>query len=153
MQSCDLKPLATILNQYPHAETSLIQVLQDVQREYRFLPCEVLTEVARVLEVPLAKVFSVATFYKAFSLDPQGRVVIKVCMGTACHIRGAPLLAEEVTRVLHIGPGQTTHDMNFTLQTVNCVGACAMAPLVIVGDQYHGNAKPSQVPAMLGKGE
>ncbi len=153
MQSCDLKPLATILNRYPHAETSLIQVLQDVQREYRFLPCEVLTEVARVLEVPLAKVFSVATFYKAFSLDPQGRVVIKVCMGTACHIRGAPLLAEEVTRALHIGPGQTTPDMNFTLQTVNCVGACAMAPLVIVGDQYHGNAKPSQVPAMLGKGE
>jgi len=150
---CDLKQLEPILARYPHAETSLIQVLQDVQREYRFLPCEVLTEVSHTLDVPLAKVFSVATFYKAFSLKPQGKTVIKVCMGTACHIRGAPMLAEEVTRALGIRPGETTKDMAFSLQTVNCVGACAMAPLIIVGEKYHGNTKPSQVPALVGKGE
>ena len=149
----DFRPVDAILSRYPREEPSLIQVLQDVQRAYNYLPCEVLTRVAGELRVPLAKVFSVATFYKAFSLYPQGRTIIKVCTGTACHIRGAQQLIEEVERRLGIKPGGTTEDMAFTLQTVNCVGACAMAPVVIVGEKYVGAAKATTLAAHLARGE
>jgi hypothetical protein len=104
----DLAPLEAILARYPHEEPALIQVLQDVQRAYRYLPCDVLAKVAEALNVPLSRVFSVATFYKAFSLNPQGRCIVKVCMGTACHIRGGDQLVEEVERRLAIHPGETT---------------------------------------------
>jgi NADH-quinone oxidoreductase subunit E len=150
-QPCvDMTLLDAILERYPRAEPSLIQVLQDVQRTYNYLPCEVLQRVATALDVPLAKVFSVSTFYKAFSLTPQGRVIVKVCTGTACHIRGAGQLIDEVRRRLRIGPGETTEDLGFTLQTVNCVGACAMAPVVIVGEKYVGAAKASDLAKHLG---
>ncbi len=145
----DTKPLEAILASYPAEEASLIQVLQDVQRAYRYLPCDVLVKVAEALHVPLAKVFSVGTFYKAFALTPQGRTVIKVCTGTACHIRGATQLVDEVARTLKIAPGETTADLAFTLQTVNCVGACAMAPVLIVGETYHGNAKAAKLESYL----
>jgi NADH-quinone oxidoreductase subunit E len=148
----DFKPVDAILSRYPREEPSLIQVLQDVQRAYNYLPCDVLTRVAGQLGVPLAKVFSVATFYKAFALTPQGRTIIKVCTGTACHIRGAPQLIEEVQRRLGIRPGGTTEDMAFTLQTVNCVGACAMAPVVIVGEKYVGAAKATTLATHLVQG-
>ncbi len=141
----NLAPLDEILARYPKEEPSLIQVLQDVHRAYNYLPCDVLEKVAEALGVPLAKVFSVGTFYKAFSLTPQGKVIIKVCTGTACHIRGAGQLIEELERELGIHPGETSKDMGFTLKTVNCVGACAMAPVMIVNEKYHGNAKPAQV--------
>ncbi len=147
----DMAPVDDILGTYPREEASLIQVLQDVQRVYNYLPCEALTRVSEVLGVPLAKVFSVSTFYKAFSIEPQGRVTVKVCMGTACHIRGAPQLVDELTRTLGIAPGETSEDLEFTLKTVNCVGACAMAPVMIVGDAYHGNAMPAKVSSYLGK--
>lgn len=141
----DMTKTEEILERYPRAEPSLIQVLQDVQRAYNYLPCDVLFKVAEALEVPLAKVFSVSTFYKAFALDPQGDTIVKVCMGTACHIRGAGQLVEELERQLGIGPDQTTDDMRFTIKTVNCVGACAMAPVVVVGERYWGSAKPARV--------
>jgi NADH-quinone oxidoreductase subunit E len=151
MPSCDITRADEILTRYPAVEPSLIQVLQDVQRAYGYLPCDALARVAETLHVPVAKVFSVATFYKAFSLTPQGRTIVKVCTGTACHIRGAGMLVEEITRQIGIEPGQTTADMAFTLQTVNCVGACAMAPVVIVGEKYHGASKAAQVARMLAK--
>lgn len=144
-QASELERLEPILAHYPATEASLIQVLQDVQRTYRYLPCEVLERVASRLDVPLAHVFSVSTFYRAFALTPQGDTTIQVCTGTACHIRGASGLLDQLERDLHVGPGQTTADRRFTLRTVNCVGACAMAPIVIVGNQYHGNAKPAKV--------
>jgi NADH:ubiquinone oxidoreductase subunit E len=146
----DAAPVEGILERYPREEASLIQVLQDVHRAYNYLPCDVLMKVSEALEVPVSKVFSVATFYKAFSLKPQGKTIVKVCTGTACHIRGAGQLVEEVQRLLAIGPGETTPDMGFTLRTVNCVGACAMAPVLIVGGKYHGNAKPAKVAKALG---
>jgi len=102
----DGAPLAAILERYPAAEPSLIQVLQDVHRAYNYLPCDVLVRVAEALDVPLAKVFSVATFYRAFSLDPQGRTLVRVCTGTACHIRGATQLIEELERALGIAAGR-----------------------------------------------
>ena len=137
----DLTRVEDILSRYPREETSLIQVLQDVQRAYNYLPCEVLAHVGETLAVPLAKVFSVATFYRAFALVPQGKTIVRVCTGTACHIRGSAQLLEELERQLGIKPGQTTADLGFTVKTVNCVGACAMAPVVIVGEKYHGSAK------------
>lgn len=141
-----------ILEGYPHAEASLIQVLQDVHRAYNYLPCDVVAKVAETLGVPLSKVFSVATFYKAFSLNPQGDTIIRVCLGTACHIRGGGALVDEVQRLLHVAPDETTPDMKFTLKTVNCVGACAMAPVMIVGEKYRGNARAVRVGGYLEQG-
>jgi NADH-quinone oxidoreductase subunit E len=148
----DLAKAEEILGRYPHEEPALIQVLQDVHRAYNYLPCDVLERVAEALDVPLAKVFSVSTFYKAFSLEPQGDTVIKVCMGTACHIRGAGQLVEELERQLGVGPGETTEDMKFTVKTVNCVGACAMAPVLIVGEKYWGSAKSARMARYLAEG-
>ena len=149
----DTAPLGEILARYPASEAALIQVLQDVHRAYHYLPCEVLAKVAEALDVPLAKVFSVGTFYKAFSLVPQGRTIVRVCTGTACHIRGANRLIEELERQLKIKPGETTEDMGFTIKTVNCVGACAMAPVVIVAETYHGGAEPAKVAKYLAGAE
>jgi NADH-quinone oxidoreductase subunit E len=148
----DLAKTSEILERYPLEEPSLIQVLQDVHRAYNYLPCDVLQRVAEVLDVPLAKVFSVSTFYRAFSLTPQGDTIIRVCTGTACHIRGAGQLVEEIERRLGVGPDETTEDLRFTVKTVNCVGACAMAPVMIVGEKYWGSAKPVRVPSYLSDG-
>ena len=148
----DLRKAEEILERYPQEEPALIQVLQDVHRAYNYLPCDVLERVAEALEVPLAKVFSVSTFYKAFSLEPQGDTIVKVCMGTACHIRGAGQLVEELVRQLGIGPDETTEDLKFTVKTVNCVGACAMAPVMIVGDKYRGSAKAARMAKYLAQG-
>ncbi len=143
--------LDAILARYPAAEPSLIQVLQDVHRAYNYLPCDVLMRVSAALGVPLAKTFSVATFYRAFSLERQGRVIVRVCKGTACHIRGADLLLDEIEREFQVRPGETSKDGHFTIKTVNCVGACAMAPVIIVGERYHGNATPAMVKDCLEK--
>jgi NADH-quinone oxidoreductase subunit E len=148
----DLSKADEILGGYPQEEPALIQVLQDVHRAYNYLPCDVLQRVAEALDIPLAKVFSVSTFYKAFSLEPQGDTIVKVCVGTACHIRGAGQLVEELERQLGVGPGETTEDLKFTVKTVNCVGACAMAPVVIVDEKYHGTAKPAKVSKYLAEG-
>ena len=145
----DLAPVDAILGRYPHAETSLIQVLQDINRTFNYLPCHALEKVATTLGVPLAKVFSVATFYKAFSVTPRGKVIIRVCLGTACHIRGGPLLVDEFVRHLGVKAGETTPDLGFTLETVNCVGACAMAPVVIAGPRHHGGLSPADVPDVI----
>ena len=148
----DLSLTEEILEKYPAGEPALIQVLQDVHRAYNYLPCDVLERVADALDVPLAKVFSVSTFYKAFSLEPQGDTIVKVCMGTACHIRGAGQLVEELERQLGIGPDETTEDLKFTVKTVNCVGACAMAPVMIVGEKYWGSAKSARMATYLAEG-
>lgn len=135
----DLKLTEQTLARYAAEPRHLISVLQDVQLAYRYLPEEPLKLVAKVLGVPLAKVYGVATFYKAFSLVPRGKTVLRVCTGTACHIRGAPLIVGELERRLGIIPGQTTEDMEFSLEAVNCVGACALAPVVMVNDRARGN--------------
>ena len=148
----DLGKTEEILANYAAEEPALIQVLQDVHRAYNYLPCDVLERVAEALDVPLAKVFSVSTFYKAFSLEPQGDTIVKVCLGTACHIRGAGQLVEELQRQLGIGPDETTEDLKFTVKTVNCVGACAMAPVMIVGEKYWGSAKGARMAKYLSEG-
>lgn len=141
----DMMPMADsikdILARYPQDESSLVMLLQDVQSRFNFLPCEALEAIATWLKLPLAQIFSTATFYKAFSLSPQGKVIINVCKGTACHVKGASLFQEELERSLNLEHGvenQTTADGLITLRTVNCVGACAMAPVVTVDDKYYG---------------
>ncbi len=137
----DLTKLPEIIARYPQRPESLIMILQEIQKEYRYLPCEALTETAKSLGLPLSRIFSVATFYNAFSLNPKGRNIVRICVGTACHIRGASLIQDQIEHALSIKAGQTTPDMEFSLEVVACVGACAMAPVVIVNEQYHGSVK------------
>ena len=141
----DLAATQAILERYGRKPGSLIHILQDVQGAYRYLPREAVALVARELGVPFTKAYGVATFYKAFSLVPRGEIVLRVCTGTACHIRGAQVLVDEARDTLGIAPGGTTKDLRFSLETVNCVGACAMAPVVQAGDQYLGNLKPGEL--------
>ena len=145
----DLTKIPGILAKHPANPESLIMCLQDIQKEYRYLPCEALVKTAETLGVPLSRVFSVATFYNAFSLNPKGENVIRVCVGTACHIRGATLIQDQLENFLNIKAGKTTPDMKFTLEVVACVGACAMAPVVIVNEKYHGSVNPSQAKRLL----
>ncbi|RME20910.1 MAG: NAD(P)H-dependent oxidoreductase subunit E [Candidatus Zixiibacteriota bacterium] len=126
-------------------------ILQDIQKEYHYLPCEALKEVASSLSLPLSKVFSVATFYNAFSLQPRGERTIRVCVGTACHIRGAKQIQHQFESLLGVKAGETTKDMKFTLEVVGCVGACALAPVVIVDDKYNGSFNVSRVKRVIGK--
>lgn len=148
----DFTKLEAILARYPHNETSLIMVLQDVQEDYRYLPCDVLIEVAKALDLPKSKVFAVGTFYKAFSFDPMGRINVKVCMGTACHVRGASMVLEAIERDLDLTEPGNTADLEYTLETVNCVGACGMAPVVVVDEKYYAEVKPDKTEKLLKMG-
>jgi NADH:ubiquinone oxidoreductase subunit E len=148
----DLQVAEEILAGYPREPRHLISALQDLQLAYRYLPREALERVAAALEVPLAKVYAVATFYKAFSLTPRGEKVLRVCTGTACHIRGAPLILAELRTRLGIEPGQTTADLAFSLEAVNCVGACALAPVVVVNDEAHGNLSVTRARKLVRRG-
>lgn len=145
----DIKPTEQILARYPAQPRFLISVMQDIQLGYRYLPREALERVAGALGVPLARVYGVATFYKAFSLTPRGERELRICTGTACHIRGAPLILHELQTRLGIKPGQTTEDLVFSLEAVNCVGACALAPVVVVNDVAHGNVSVTGVRRLI----
>jgi len=135
--------LNQILRNREKSSYELIEVLQDIQKTYSYLPEELLRIVSQKLEVPLIEVFRVANFYKAFTLSPRGKYLITICMGTACYVRGASRALEEVLRELDISPGQTTEDGMFTVETVNCLGACALGPVVVINGKYydHMNAR------------
>lgn len=148
-EQVDLQTTENVLARYPGDARHLISVLQDIQLAYRYLPKEALERVAGALGVPLAKVYAVATFYKAFSLTPRGEKILRVCTGTACHIRGAPLLLTELEKRLQIKPGGTTEDLKFSLEAVNCVGACALAPVVVVNETAHGNLSVTKVRRLI----
>ncbi len=143
--------LNRILEKYRYDKSLLISILQDVQAEFRYLPEEILDEISRSLNVPLSQVYSVATFFRAFSMKPRGQHLINACLGTACHVRGALKVLEKIERDLGIAPGETTKDLKFTLETVNCVGACAMGPMVIVDGKYEGQMTMGKVSPILKK--
>jgi len=124
-------------------------VLQDIQAKYGYLPEEELIETAETLDVPLIDVYGVATFYKSFSLTPRGRHQVKVCLGTACHVRGADRIVEEVERKLAIKPGETSEDGEFSLETVMCLGCCAIGPVVVIDGKYYGQVTPTKVESIL----
>jgi len=144
----EVQAVESVLSRYGAYPSSLIQVLQDVNLQYRYLPENILKYISQRLGVPLPQVYHVATFYTAFSLEPRGEHTIKVCVGTACHARGAGQVLEGVERVLGIKAGQTTADLKFSLETVNCVGCCALGPVVVVDNDYH-SMRPSKVEALI----
>jgi len=123
----------------------LIGVLEDIQKHFNYLPEDALREVSQQMNTPLRDVYGVATFYKAFSLEPRGEHLVSVCMGTACHVRNAPAIAEEFERQLKIKAGETSSDKLFSFETVNCLGACALGPIVVIDGKYYSNVKTTQV--------
>lgn len=130
----------------------LIQVLLDLQSMFGWLSREVLSEVSQQLGVPITRVYHIASYYKAFSLVPRGRHIVKVCVGTACQVRGAPQLVNVISAMLGMKPGQTSEDMRFTLETVNCLGCCAMGPVVAVDGKYHSKPSTSELKGVLETG-
>jgi len=145
--------VAAIIKKYEGDKGQLVSMLQDIQTEYHYLPKEALDEVISLLGVPASQVYSVATFFKAFSLTPRGRHLIKVCLGTACHVRGAAKVVEKMELDLGVKRTETTPDMRYTLETVNCVGCCALGPMVMVDEKYHGQISSDKVSPLLAKYE
>ena len=139
----------SILDKYGYDRGLLVPVLQDIQAEFGYLVREALLEISIGLDIPLSQVYSVATFFRAFSLKPRGRHLINVCLGTACHVRGAVRILETIEREAGIKPGDTSEDLRFSLETVNCVGACALGPIVIVDGKYSGDMKTAKVKPLL----
>jgi NADH-quinone oxidoreductase subunit E len=131
------------------ADAPLVSVLEEIQAHCRYLPPEAMALVSDRLGVPLSQIYSVATFYNAFTLKPRGKYLISVCRGTACHVRGSTRLLEKVTRRLGIQPGETTSDREFTLETVNCLGACALGPVMVVDGEYFGQMSAARVDSVL----
>lgn len=148
-EDIDLKRVDELIAPFPLQQSSLLPMLQRVQDEFRYLPRQALLRVSQSLKVPFSQVFRVATFYNAFSLTPRGRFEINVCMGTSCHVRGAPKVLEQFERILGVKPGETTRDRLFSLETVNCVGACALSPVVVIGEDYHRGMTPARVKPLL----
>ena len=147
----DYDVVVSITDKYDGNHDNLISILHDIQSEYHYLPESALRIVARELDLPLMQVYSVATFFKAFSLKPQGKHLVNVCLGTACHVRGTQSVLEEIKRQLGIDNGETTGDMQYTLQTVNCLGACALGPVVVIDGKYYGQMTPGKVKKILHK--
>lgn len=138
-----------IVDKYKRKKSALIGILQDIQAEYNYLPKEALIHLNKSLDVSLTQIYGIATFYKSFSLKPRGKYLINICLGTACHVRGAVRILEKVERSLDIKPGQTTKDSMFTLETVNCLGACALGPLMVVDGEYFGKMTSAKVDKIL----
>ncbi|MDI3547477.1 MAG: NADH-quinone oxidoreductase subunit [Halanaerobiales bacterium] len=144
-----LAPLREVLKNYEKEEKYLIPILQEAQDEYGYLPEEVLKEIASYLDLSLSQVYGVVTFYTQFHLEPRGKNIIRVCMGTACHVRGGADVLAAVKDALGIENGETTKDLKFTLETVACIGACGLAPVIMINDDTHGRLTPEKIPGIL----
>jgi NADH-quinone oxidoreductase E subunit len=149
----ELAKLDKIIEKNKGQNGVLINVLHEAQQLLGYLPREIQVRVARGLDIPFSKVYSVVSFYSLFSTNPRGKYTIEVCTGTACYVKGADDVLKELKSELQIEPGETTEDKIFTLETTRCVGACGMAPVVIIGDNAHGRVKPEDVPELLDKYE
>jgi len=147
----ELEKVDAIIGKHGADRRALISLLLDIQDEFYYLPPEALERVAEKVGVPDIQVYQAARFYKAFSLKPRGKHLVTVCLGTACHVRGGARIVEQIGRLLHILPGETTEDRLFTLQTVNCLGCCALGPVVVVDGTYHGNMVASKIERVLKK--
>ncbi|MGD9317975.1 MAG: NAD(P)H-dependent oxidoreductase subunit E [Anaerolineae bacterium] len=134
----EIDVLDSILDRYDRDAANIISILQDIQTEANWLPEDALRYVSTQMEIPLSKMMALATFYKAFSLKPRGRHIVSVCLGTACHVRGAERIAGAAERELGIQDGETDGDLQWTLETVGCLGACALGPIVVIDGEYHG---------------
>ena len=144
-----LKLVDEVIKSWGADPAFLIPMMQDIQAQYNYLPRPALDHLQKKLAIPLVRVSEVATFYKTFSLKPKGKYIIQVCTGTACHLRGAPRIADSFIRELGIGVNETTKDGLFTLSTVNCLGACALAPVVKVNEDVHGQVSSEKVKKII----
>ena len=138
-----------ILAQYPQEKRYSLAIMQDMQRKFNYIPKEGMEELAEYLNTPLSSLYAMATFYKALSLNPKGKHIIKLCDGTACHIRGANNLIGGIQSILGIGDDQTTEDGMFSLELVNCLGSCALAPVIVIDDVYYGKMTLEKLPELL----
>ncbi|QOX62687.1 NADH-quinone oxidoreductase subunit NuoE [Anoxybacterium hadale] len=138
-----------IIIKYPAERRFSLAVMQDIQRAFNYIPKEAMIELSEYLNVPFSQLYSMATFYKALSLNPKGKYVIKVCDGTACHIRSSMVILSELQKLLGIEAGEITADGLFSVETVNCLGACALAPVMVVNGEYHGKLTPQDLSYIL----
>ena len=145
----DEEKIDEIIEYHRADKSKLIGILQDVQAEYNWLPEDALRYIAKRLHVPLTDVFGIVTFYKSFSREPRGKHLVRVCLGTACHVRGGPRIMETAERILGINADETTADYKFTLEGVNCLGCCALGPVMVVDNDYYGNLPPRKVEKIL----
>ncbi|MDR2951958.1 MAG: NADH-quinone oxidoreductase subunit NuoE [Treponema sp.] len=144
-----VKDIKEIVETYPKEKRYSLAILQDLQRKFGYVSRESLKAVSAHLGIKLSALYSMATFYRALSLKPKGKHIIRVCDGTACHIRGSSVLLDSLKRLLSVNPGETTNDGLFTVETVNCLGACAISPVMVVDGQFHPKVKPDEVEKIL----
>jgi NADH-quinone oxidoreductase subunit E len=147
----DLQAVCEIIERHGYQKASLIGILQDIQGEMNHLPRKALVQVAKSLDLPLTHIYEVATFYKAFSLEPRGKHTIQVCLGTACHVRGGSRVLDYLEDRLEVKPGETTKDLSFTLESVNCLGACALGPMMVIDKKYYGKINTNKIGSILEK--
>ena len=146
-----IQEIDKIIDKYETQEGVLIQLLLDIQKELRWIPKEAIMRINKRLKIPVSEIYRVASFYTALSLKPRGLHLVRVCSGTACYVRGGPRILDSVELSLNIKPGETTSDKNFSLETVNCLGCCALGPVVEIDGQYFGKLAPSNVSQLLCK--
>ena len=150
--SLDLSKLEPVFDRYKDVVNgALIPVLQDAQDVFGYLPVPVLEAISTRLEVPISQVYGVVTFYAQFHLDPRGKHIVRTCQGTACHVRGASKILDALKENLGVAPGKATDDLQFTLETVACIGACGLAPVIMVDQDTHGRLTPNAIPDILDK--
>jgi NADH-quinone oxidoreductase subunit E len=148
-QNIDLSAVDKIVEPYRGKKEMVIPVLQKVQEHFGYLPRSAMEQVSLRMRIPLSRLYGVATFYAQFKMKPRGRYIIRVCKGTACHIQGSPKIAEKIEETLGIQSGETTEDLRFTLEEVACIGACALAPVIMVNDDPHGRLTPDKIKGIL----
>lgn len=147
----DVAAIDSILSKFPEIKGSLIGILHEVQNHFHYLPEGELRYVSKKTQIPITQIYSIINFYNRFSLKPKGKNEICVCLGTACHVKGAEKVMNEISAKLKIGKGETTDDMKFSLDEVRCIGACSLAPAVVVNEDTHGMVSPKQVTTILSK--
>ena len=145
----DKKVMKRIIEEYQDKNVSLVTVLQNINEIYSYLPENILRYISQKLDIPLSLIYRIATFYKAFSLKPRGKNIITVCMGTTCHVKRAPMIINALERELGITTGETTEDMNFTLETVACLGCCGLAPVMTIGEDLYGKLTQAKIPKII----
>lgn len=141
--------LVEIIEAYSREEGALLNLLLEVQDKYNYLPKEALEEISSRLNIPLSRLYSIATFFKNFSLTPRGKHIINICMGTACQVWGGQRLVDKIGEKLNMKPGETTEDLNFTLETINCPGCCGLAPVVVLDKDVHGKVTQNKLLSLV----
>ena len=145
----DIGTIDRIIDKHDGEASALIQILLEIQSENKWLPKAALNRISEKLAVPMSQIQHITTFYKTFSLVPKGRHEVHVCMGTACHVRGAERILDAVEEATGVKPGETDPDLNFSVETVNCLGCCALGPVMVVDGEYHGNVTPAETTEVL----